>query len=183
MFSVSVKGDIKEMTRDLTKIEKNITPKVATRAINYAAKRMESAAVRATARDVRVPASYIRYRYTVNYKRKGNRVVVSKARWRDWTADVYLYGREIPIVTLKSHRPAKKGFRAAGRVFPKAFKQFFPYGPQIFQRKGKARYPLTVVKIPYRAAALKNFGREHKRAASNFRKEFQRQMRRYLYAP
>lgn len=182
MFAVNVKGDIKDIASDLNKLEKRITPAVATRSINYAARKLESAGVKRTAKDVRLPAKYIRYRFTVNYKKKGNRVAVSKARWSDWTADVYIYGREIPIATINTHKPAKKGFRVAGRQFPKAFKQIVKGGPQIFQRKGRSRYPLKVVKISYRAAALKNFGQEHKKSASHFRNEFNRLMRAKLYA-
>lgn len=129
-FKLSLKTDLKKMTRDIRRIQGRIVPRITARAINTAAQQTQTRIIRGTTADSGVKQKVIRKRF---------RLIRSSAKTARAVIDVLT--RAVPLSSLNP-RQNKKGVRAGKFFRDKAFIQRKSGRDKVFKRTGESRYPI-----------------------------------------
>jgi len=164
MLALKVKGSIKAVTSDLTKVQKQIVPTAAASALNKSAAKVRTVGVRETAQRVGVKQRFVRARTRIRN--------ATRKRLSAWLF-VILAG--IPAIVLAGGLPGIRQTRAGVRVgrheFPGAFPALLPGRVGVFKRRGRKRLPIVEQKVQIDPPANEIFtrhmnatgGREFKR--------------------
>lgn len=136
-MSQDIQKQVQRLNQKCQRLANIETKRASSAALNKTAAKIRTQVVRGVSKETRIPGKHIR-----------KRVYIKRSSARTQFARLTAYRRDISLNSLKP-RQLKKGFSAAGRKYPSAFRAKGRNGSeQIFQRKGKARYPIEVVKVP-----------------------------------
>jgi hypothetical protein len=176
-----VKGDIKAVLRDLDVVDKKVQKRATSMSINRVATKVKSAGIKQIASATNVPQKLIRRMFdNTGTQTRKDRVTIRKARPKWPSAFIYFRTRSIPAILLNA-RQTKTGVRTRRKVYPGAFiNNAMGGGKQVFKRRGKARYPIDAQKVDIKKRGEVIFFGLVKKSGPDFRKEFDRNMRRLL---
>lgn len=145
-FDLSVKMDVKRLTKHLRGVQREAIPRATARALNTTARQVQSQAVKALSKKT-------------GLKQKDIRVAMSrkKASWRNLLSAVIATGRAVNLIRFVT--PAKRHSRAFLKrdgVIAKAWGKKKLYkgtfignrGRTVFARKGKERLPIKAIHGP-----------------------------------
>ena len=163
LMTIKVKTDVKRMTRDLTKVQKKIVPKITAQVLNFTVKKVKTQMVRSVASQSGVKQKILRGRIRFGSKANASKLRATISTWF------------MPIFALAGMgRP--KGMKVPSGTPNKNFFATMPTGHQgIFSRKAKTRLKIketTVVINPAAESAAVNIINTF--AIPTFLKEFQR---------
>lgn len=140
---------IRRLERKLQRYRTVEVARASSSAINRVTKMVRTEVVRKVSKGEKLPAKAVRRKTFI----KRSTAKSQRATFTAYTTDVSVAGLMRPS-TLKSKAgrgTSRKGVRAAGRTFPGAFINPGANGRlMVYQRKGKARHPIQVVKISIR---------------------------------
>lgn len=179
-LQVQLKGDMEKLLRDVGHVLPKDLRTAQVRGLNHAARRVQTLAIRRTAKGTGVKSKNIR-----------KRVKMRSATRRVRSALITIFTQPISAVSnltpaqrerYRARPPHKErprsGPRTAGKKYPDAFvaKGIGGY-EQLFRRKGKSRLPIEAIKIRVAAEFKNNTERYNRRLGpKEFRKEFLRQI-------
>lgn len=140
----SVKAQVKDVMRDLSKAQREVVPESTVAALNRAASRMQTAAVRETASTLQIKPKVARG--LLRFQRR------DRARRLFWTAGIYVVIGDLPASKLGKMRQQKKGAKAGKYFFEGAFKATIKQSNHtgIYKRKGKPRFPIVEQRVKIR---------------------------------
>ncbi len=135
LMSISVRSQVKAMTRDLTKVQRKIVPKITARALNFTGRKIRTQAVRRVSAAAQVKQKIIRSR--LRFARQANpgdlRLVISA-----WFMNIF---------ALDLGRV--KGLKVDVPTFSKKFVATMPSGHEgIYARQSTNRLPIKEVSVP-----------------------------------
>lgn len=142
----SLEKQIKKLEGKLKKISKIEIPRAGSSAINKTLAKAKTRVIRGVSKSLKLPQKPIR-----------KRVFVGRSSVKTQKGRLAHYRSAVPVVSLLTpgqiakappRGTNRKGVKAAGRQFDGAFVNRVKNGFQVMQRKGQARYPITVLKIP-----------------------------------
>ena len=134
IIKISVKAQVKQMTRDLTKVQKKIVPRITSQALNFTARKYKTQLVKQTAAAVKIKQKLIRarVRFSKQAKPQDLRVIISV-----WFMNVW-------AIALGS-----KGTKVDVPTFSKKFVATMKTGHTgVFARKSVTRLPIKEVSVP-----------------------------------
>lgn len=169
--SISVKGDVKQVTKYLTKIEKKIIPKAASQSLNRARQRVQTMVVRSLSKRLKIKAKIIRPK--VAFKAAKPDLLITEI-WGWWGG--------VPVIRLGAARETKKGVTVAGRKIDRGFIQRSKWGrDEVLRRTGASRLPVPRQVVPIEEEGDR-ITRVHikRHGARLFLAEFNRQLARKL---
>lgn len=182
MIGVNIKGDVDALIRDLDLVEEQGRA-IASRALNRAAQRAETVAVRHAAEVLGLKQSVIRWRYDQDGNRTERRRWSRRSARKDllevsWFMTNYKGNvGTVPVILANGVKQTKQGVSTSKAVYLSAFitsarKQ--RGNRQVFRRKGRARYPIEVLRIDLDATVDDGFLQGIANASDEFVKEFLR---------
>lgn len=133
IMQISVRADVKKMTRDLTKVQKKIVPKVTSQALNKTGKQVRTQAVRQVSAMAGIRQKLVRSRLRFQSFSKPTRLRLIISAWF------------MPILAFKvgNARETSTGVKVGKRSFGNAFIATMPSGHiGVFARIGKPRLPI-----------------------------------------
>ncbi|WP_386696691.1 phage tail protein [Lonepinella sp. MS14436] len=159
---MSLNEDVMRINARLRNLGNNTMPKATAKAINKVASKISSTAMKAVAKDVGVPLK------TIKGRLKKINATAKKPK-----ASLKILRSQMPAIRLlekKSNRiwVGRGGIVIGKYAIQRGFKQRLKNGRiHILQRKGRARYPIDVVKIPIGNQITQQFNK----ATHNYPKE------------
>lgn len=192
-MEISVKADLKEATKYLTRVQRKVIPKATVRALNEAATKVQSVARKSVAKELSVRQKYIKRRFYITRARAGR-----------LHASVTVMPGHIPTIAVMRGRQTAAGYSAAGRVRKGTFVATMKSGHRgVFIRasaaqaagrqtrsKGSASQYKMVngrarrlpIMTSYTGSLTKTFGRRHIRRATLVagRRRFQARMTHHI---
>ena len=171
---VSVKGDVKAITKDLDKVQRKIVPQVTARALNTTARDVRKVGIRKLAGVLGVPQKFIRSKFDKFGAKGKDRIYIRKARTRELFAIILFSTTGIPAILLRA-RQNRKGVQTNSGFFKSAFIAKGKGGArQVFKRKSRPRLPIAAQKIPLNPQGTTVMDREVKASGPIFVKHFER---------
>ena len=165
-MSRDIQQQVQSLNRKIHRLATTETQRATSSALNKTAAKIKTQVIRPVAKETRVQAKYVR-----------KRVYIRRSKARTQYVRITAYRRDITLQSINP-RQLKKGFSGAGRRYPDAFRAKGRNGKQqIFQRKGKARLPVDVVRIPIAATVDRVVPKVAERL---LRQEYPRLLRRDL---
>lgn len=164
MVGISVKHELGDLQKELTKTRRVYIPKATARALNRTGQQVQSAAVKAIAADAGI-------------KQKDARAAMKRGRATVIRQIVEIVARGRPLNLIRfGARKTKKGISAAPWKKRRIFKGAWigNQGKTVFKRVGKERYPIRGVFGPgiaksFEDARPKAFAAFRERWPGNFR--------------
>lgn len=134
MIGITVRGDIKAITRDLNHLQRRVVPAATLSAINKTGAKIRTQVVRQVAADSRVPQKFVRRRI---------RLLRANRRQHSPTAVIDVWSMPILAWKLGKTRRYPGGIKARQFRFPNAFVARMRSGHiGIFKRKGEKHLPI-----------------------------------------
>ncbi len=182
--SLSFPKQLEQLERKLGAIRKNAIPNAMARSINLASTRAKTATVRVVASQEKVAQKPIRNRIHVTRKASKDSLMVR----------THILTNDMLVSSIGKPRQTKRGVTVRGRRYQGAFvadgsKGYGRYmkgsryqstslkKTMVFERVGKARYPLKAVKIPIATPLRKSYSDALQQAYSTvYPKELVRQI-------
>ena len=167
----SVKGDIKQVTRYLTAIEKKHTPKATSQALNRTRQKLLTLVMRSISKRFRVKRKLIK-----------GRLSFTKATPRKLGVTIRGFWSDIPLIRFGRARETRTGVKVGRQSVPGGFIAVMRSGHHaIMKRHGADRLPIDEQKVSIRADAHRITTVHVKRKALRiFLPEFNRLMTRSL---
>jgi hypothetical protein len=130
---ISVRGDARDVTRHLNKLQRKLVPAAVVSSLTGTAREIRKAGLKWGKDRFSVPASALNKRSTVRRASRSN-----------WSASVSLNYRGMnPGRVFKTAKETKSGVRAGSHSFPHAFLVHGRYGHRyVAEREGKRRMPI-----------------------------------------
>lgn len=135
----SVKGDLDQIRRHLSDMQRRVVPSVAASSLTGAARATRKAARADWKAQLGLPPG-----------ETGKRIRVSRASLRRLSARIIVNIRAVPVIRLRASQ-GKSGTKAGGKSYAHAWigrRKDGHGGDQVFVRRGESRTPIDVVKIP-----------------------------------
>jgi len=143
-IKVTVKGDVKKLTRHLTKVQRKIIPAVTTQSVNEVTRVGRMEAIKDTARQMKLPTKFIRKQFYKQGNTTTDRIIYKRMTRGRKTALLRVWHSGVPVYAIAGAQ-TKKGVKAkGGRLFKGAFKQ---HG-LVHRRTSDKRYPIEITHVP-----------------------------------
>ncbi|MCI7718717.1 putative tail component of prophage [[Pasteurella] aerogenes] len=172
---MSIERDLANLKRNFDQLSQQKVPRAAVNAINQVARKIGNSAIKTVANDVGVPIKTIKGRlHTERAKGKLPRVIMRVNRLN------------MPAIRLLEKRSTRiwegRGGIVVGKyAIQRGFKQRLSNGrTHIMQRKGGARYPIDVVKIPLANKLTQSFQYELRDYPKKIRSALQDELQKTL---
>ncbi|MBT4292878.1 hypothetical protein HOD41_09330 [bacterium] len=162
-MEISLKGDMKKITRDLKKVERKVVPKATVRALKKTATKVQGRVRKRIAKRIGVAQKVIK-------QKQG----IAKANFRKQSTVLYLRYKGINPLSIKKAQRMKKGFKVGKEKHPIAFSHDEKV---ILERKGKKQLPVRAVKIKIYPHKDKLHSIANILARRTFLKEFNRDLK------
>jgi hypothetical protein len=116
-MQLSVKGDVKDITKDLSKIQRKLVPSAASQALNAASKDAVKQSIPAISKATGIPQKHIRSRYSPrSNEKKASRIHIrkrGKAKAKKLWAEITDYFQAgIDVTSLGARDTGKGGWKA-----------------------------------------------------------------------
>lgn len=137
---------IKLLSKRLKEVSKVKAKRAYSSAVNKTAAKVRTAVTKKISSDVKVAQKNIR-----------KRIFIKRATARKSQGKIIFYSRSINAINIK-HVKQRKGYKVAGELYPRSFKARASGNGKhfIWQREGKKRLPIRVIKIDIEASVKRH---------------------------
>lgn len=169
--TISVKGDVEQVLRQLDRVQKQKVPKAASLSLNRARQRVQTRVVRTLSKRLAIKAKVLRGR--VAFKAASPKYLVT------W---IHGFWGGVPLIRVGKARETKTGVKVGRFVRPGAFIEVMRSGHHsVMKRRGEKRLPLKEEKVDIENDADRAVLVHIKRTGlPAFSKEFARQLSRMI---
>ena len=164
-LSVSFKGDVKHIIKDLDKVQRQVVPLATAAALNKVVNKARTQVVKKVS-----AAKQIRPQRLIK-----ERTYIKKATARKQTAILNTLTAGV-LVEKMNWRATKAGVKAGQHAFPHGFKATIAGNQRPMQRKGSQRLPIQKINIPIAADVDRIARAEQRNGGREFTKQFNHEL-------
>lgn len=149
MIDVDIRGDVKELTRMLKDVQRNIVPQVTVTALNKTGTKLKTATATRIARQTGIPKKFIAGTGAKAKVKVNGRLKLYRANKHHKSIKLWMGAYNISAASLGKIKETRSGVVKVGKVsFSGAFKATMPNGHvDYYQRKTGKRYPIKKASI------------------------------------